>query len=99
MERSNLFQFNSPLYAILLHHYDILVYSIDIRSRKIQELQIQQLKKKYVSRDLIEGRLNTMCMNNYLKQENEKFYLTRKGNLFAKAFQNMKLFWRLGHGG
>jgi hypothetical protein len=57
------------------------------------------LAARYPVPGIVAGRLETLRAAGYLNREGERFTLTVKGTLTARAFAAVKRAWRLGAGG
>ncbi len=60
---------------------------------------IQQLRDRFASRVVFQGRLDTMVASGYLVYEQAAYRLTAKGRCVAGSFRALKSLWRLGAGG
>ena len=70
---------------------------LDHEPRKI--LALRALQEHFVSRDLVQKRLETMVQNGYLHHYSEGYSLTPRGYATAIIFSRLKKLWRLGAGG
>jgi hypothetical protein len=61
--------------------------------------EVQELRERFASRQLVAGRLQSMVANGYLVREGDCYRVTTKGRLVARLFGVLKHAWRLGAGG
>ncbi|MBI2339345.1 MAG: hypothetical protein HYU99_03110 [Deltaproteobacteria bacterium] len=64
-----------------------------------QRYPVNQLRERFVSKNLVGGRLHTMRANGYLTEENGHYLLSSKGRFVARCFLFLKNLWKLGSGG
>lgn len=93
------------LFVLYMPFYYTVVASLSVRTiiaiqrAPGQQLPLARLTAMYVSKALLQARLDSMVNSGLLMRDGEKFRLTRKGCLIARAFRAIKKVWRLGPGG
>lgn len=93
------------LFVLYMPFYYTVVASLSVRtiiilaSQPDESLYIADLREHFVSRRLVEQRLETMKKNGFLKQGSEDYALTPKGRFVASIFSKIKRVWKLGPGG
>ncbi len=72
---------------------------IAIQRAHRHQMPIDQLRAAFVSKDLLQRRLEAMVQSGLLQNDGSGFRLTRKGRCVARLFNAVKLLWRLEPGG
>jgi hypothetical protein len=93
------------LFILYMPFYYTIVASLSIQTLIYIEhmprksASLPALRKRFASRDIVEGRLTTMVSNGYLSQHERGYRVTGKGHMVAHCFLFIKAIWRLGPGG
>jgi hypothetical protein len=93
------------LFVLYMPFYYAVAKSLSVESmilinnRQQGLYSVEQLKKIFVSKSLVSGRLETMVLNGWLSRCGDGYVLTGKGRFIAICFRFMKKLWNLGAGG
>lgn len=71
---------------------------IDI-AREPDGLTVTELRLRYPTDEILEGRLATLVVSGYLAPQGRRVVLTPKARLVTRPFSLVKALWRLGPGG
>lgn len=92
-----LFVLYGPLFYTI--RTSLSVESLLVLSARNGRAPTNDLRQRFASRAIFDGRLATMVASGHLIREKEVYRLTWKGKCIAQVFRALKRLWRLGAGG
>ncbi len=91
------------LFVLYMPFYYTIATSLSVQTlieiQREHQMPLDQLKAAFVSKCLLQRRLEAMVLSGLLQRHGSSFRLTRKGRLVARLSRCVKLLWRLGPGG
>jgi hypothetical protein len=94
----------ASLFVLYMPFYYTIATSLSVQSMIMVlkaggKMPLQRLSDAFASRELIDGRLQTMRQSGYLVSLGDAFATTVRGDRMVSVFVLVKRIWKLGSGG
>ena len=92
-------------FILYMPFYYTIATSLSVQTLIVLELaptkamRMDELRERFASAAVVEGRLNVLVANGYLIGKDGTYRVAPKGRMVAKVFGYLKEVWKLGPGG